>query len=117
MQASWPQAVRRADLPTVHERTYRRTHDAAGFHPVTRNARQELAQTLKAAREAHGYTVRGLASKIHKASGGTIGGSYITDLEKMRSVPSSAIAVQLAHLLELDEDEFTALCDTARTIR
>ncbi len=84
---------------------------------MSSDARRELAQVLKAAREERGHTVRGLASLVLKTDGHAIGGSFITDIEKMRGVPSDHIARQLAKVLHLNSEKFAALCARARAER
>ena len=78
---------------------------------------RQLAHIVRQARGAKGYSVRGLASNVRKKDGEFIGGSYITDIEKMRGVPSDVVAGQLATLLGLDQENFLALCAKARAAR
>lgn len=80
----------------------------------SRSARAQLAKVLKQAREKAGYSVRSLAANVPKASGGTITGSFISDIENLRGVPSDAVARNICEVLQIDSETFLRLCRNAR---
>jgi ribosome-binding protein aMBF1 (putative translation factor) len=77
----------------------------------------KVAVMLAEARTAAGITVRELAPMVAKRHGGTIGPSFITDIEKGRSVPSDFVARQVAKIVGIDVNEFLQACAEDRRYR
>ena len=75
----------------------------------------EVAVLLRQAREGRGVSVRMLAPKIRKPTGDPIAPSFITDIEKGRSVPSDFIAEQLAGVLGINVSGFLEACRRDRS--
>lgn len=73
------------------------------------------AALLREARAERGFSVRVLAPRVFKRSGEPITGSFITDIEKGRSVPSDPVAISLAEALGMDVYSFLEACREDRS--
>lgn len=61
--------------------------------------------------------MRELAPLIKKETGGAIGPSYVTDIEKGRGVPADYVAAQLAKVLGISPNSFLQQCAKERKSR
>ena len=67
-----------------------------------------IAGVVLQARTSLGLSVRDLAKIVLKPDGTPIAPSYVTDIEKSRSIPSDEISLSLAKALNLSPKKFMA---------